>query len=866
MTKLRFTLIVLLTLRMSVPAGAATEKVLHNFINLPDGANPQSNLVADSAGNLYGTTYYGGEHQLGAVIRLSQAADGGWVERVIYSFSGTDGALPASALVLDSAGNLFGTTSRGGIQGANCDGCGVVFELTPGSNGKWSQTILHSFAGSDGSFPVASLIFDSQGNLYGTTEAGGPGSQGTVFELMHLSGGWQESILYAFYGGLDGSTPTAPLAFDTKGDIFSTTQYGGNVNCGGVGEAPGCGTVFELVPQSDGSWNESVLYSFSDDPAFLNNSTGLLIGPSGDLYGTTSGGTSPYGSVFRLRPTTDGNWAFEILYSFAGGSDGDAPSAGLTFNAGKLYGTTQYGGVLSTGVIPSLSTACPYTIGCGTVFELAPQLGGAWSERVIHSFSGAKDGSEPLASVIADPAGHLYVATLAGGGGGCDYLSKGCGAVVELSARTNGQWELTVLYQFAAKDGDSPQSTLIADSAGNLYGTTNIGGNGLGYLYGQGGEDCAYGCGTVFEMSPTLNSGWTRRILYNFTGVNGDGTFPSGNLTFDSAGNLYGATEFGGSSGWGAVFELMPYADGNWKEVVLYSFGGDSDGYYPLAGLVIDEGGNLYGTTEQGGAYRMGTVFKLSPSSSGTWTKTTLHGFSGANGDGSYPRSTLIFDASGNLYGTTEYGGSGECENYCGTVFELSPVSERSGSWRETVLYAFSGKNGDGAYPLGNVVFDAAGDLYGTTSEGGTASSCPNGDTCGTVFKLTRGIGGWTESIVYSFGSYSGDGTGPSGGLTLDGNGNMYGTTSGAVVGTGFAPGTVFKLAPSSEDGWTESIVHSFSGYPSDGGCPTANVTFDGKGNLYGTTSGGGAGDGEGVFCGFENWVPAGGTVFEISP
>jgi uncharacterized repeat protein (TIGR03803 family) len=856
----RFLIALVVALVSADSTWAAQEKILHDFVDLPHGANPQSSLTADAAGNLYGTAYGGGKHAAGAVFRLSKGSDGVWTESVLYSFFGlADGGNPIGSLIWDSAGSLYGTTTYGGYSNSGgCNGgCGVVFKLTPGSGGNWSQSVLYSFRGyqGDGSNPSAALVFDSGGNLYGTTQYGGPSNSGTVFKLTPApSSGWTESVLYAFSGGADGAYPGAGLTFDKVGNLYSTTASGGDLNCGGF---PGCGTVFELVLQTNGTWKETVLHNFQGTPAFLNLSTSVLVDSHGDLYGTTSTGEFFYGSVFRLRRHARDDWNYETLYSFAGGKDGYAPSAGLIFDArGRLYGTTQYGGVISG------QTPCPYQIGCGTVFEITPHSGGASTENVLHRFTGGGDGAQPLASLISDQSGNLYTPASAGGGGGCDYFSVGCGVVLKLSPRRGGKWAADALYHFAASDGYSPQSTLIADSSGDLYGTTNAGGEGPGYFEGIGGQDCPYGCGTVFMVTRSSGGNWNRKVLYSFTGISGDGSFPWGNLTFDGAGNLYGTTEFGGAYGWGTVFELMPSSGWGWKEIVIYSFTGTSDGSQPVAGLIFDAAGNLYGTTSLGGdnpscSDGCGTVFKLSPSGN-AWTETVLYSFAGTNGDGAIPTASLIFDAAGNLYGTTSLGGGGDCGiGHCGTAFQLSPVT---GGWKETVLHAFIGANGDGAGPQGNLTLDDGGDLYGTTFEGGTRNNyCPMGTTCGTVFKLTHRSGAWKETTIHSFGSHDGDGTFPAAGLTFDVAGNLYGTTGG---GGAKDWGTVFKLARSSGGDWTESVIHSFAGYPSDGADPIANVTLDSEGNLYGTTSVGGAGGGGG-FGGFQSF---GGTVFEIRP
>jgi uncharacterized repeat protein (TIGR03803 family) len=430
----------ILTLVCATSAWAAREKILHNFVNLPHGANPQANLIADTAGNLYGTTYNGGEHALGAVFKLSQGSDGKWAESVLCSFLGAaDGSYPTGGLVWDSAGSLYGTTTYGGyFNDSSCNGgCGVVFKLTPVSGGKWLETVLYSFRGSgnnngDGSSPGGSLVFDSVGSLYGTTQDGGASNRGIVFKLAPTSSGdWTESILYAFSGGTDGAYPGTSVTFDQTGNLYGTTAEGGDPSCSGRNNA-GCGTVFQLTPRANGIWKEIVLYSFQYPVyLFFSSSPNLVVDSRGALYGTTSNGGLNFGSVFRLRRKSKEKWNYETLYNFAGGSDGSYPLAGLMLDAvGRLYGTTEFGGVISG------KTPCPYQVGCGTIFQLTPHSGAAWTERVVHKFSGGKDGAEPLGSLISDQKGNLYATASAGGGGGCDYLSVGCGAVVKLSPGT----------------------------------------------------------------------------------------------------------------------------------------------------------------------------------------------------------------------------------------------------------------------------------------------------------------------------------------------------------------------------------------------------------------------------------------------
>ena len=363
----------------------------------------------------------------------------------------------------------------------------------------------------------------------------------------------------------------------------------------------------------------------------------------------------------------------------------------------------------------------------------------------------------------------------------------------------------TVLYSFTGANGDGyyPAAAVVMDSAGNLYGTTVYGG--------------ANGDGTVFKLSPS----GVETILHSFTGTNGDGSDPYGGLIMDSAENLYGVTVFGGKNNAGTVFRISP----NGKEKILYTFGNKkSDGASPNAALVMDSAGNLYGTTFGGGgtycSLGCGTVFKLSPSRK----ETILYRFGNTNNDGVWPSASLFMDSAGDLYGTTSKGGA----NGDGTIFELSP----SGS--ETILYSFTGVNGDGANPVAGLIMDSEGNFYGTTSNGGD-SICDDG--CGTVFKFSQS---GAETILYSFTGRDHFGASPEAGLVMDSVGNLYGTTlnGGSDYCSEIGCGTVFRL---SSNGGAESTLHRFTGTTGDGSNPSAGLIMDDAGNLYGTTQGGGA-------------------------
>ncbi len=401
------------------------------------------------------------------------------------------------------------------------------------------------------------------------------------------------------------------------------------------------------------------------------------------------------------------------------------------------------------------------------IFVLAPGVWAASKYKTLHKFTGGSDGGFADAGLIFDTDGNLYGTTNSGG-------AYAYGTVFKLTPNQNGSWTENVLYSFTGgTDGNYPMAGLIFDRAGNLYGTTGLGGN-LSYCYGRG-------CGAVFKLTPNLDGSWTESVLHSFT--TNDGQAPEAGLIFDSAGNLYGTTYFGGAYGYGVAFELSPNADGSWKESVLHSFTGSKDGSEPQAGLTFDQAGNLYGTTWEGGAYGYGVVFELTPNPDGSWKEKVLHRFTGGK-DGSYPYGGLIFDEAGNLYSTTFWGGNLNCgPSYgCGTIFKLSPNPD--GSWKEKVLHQFS--NGkDGGYPYTGVIFDGAGNLYGTSVSGGTYGK-------GVVFKLAPDSnGGWHETVLHTFAEHPG--AYPTAGVIFDTTGNLYGTTYGEGP-TNF--GSVFEITP----------------------------------------------------------------------
>jgi uncharacterized repeat protein (TIGR03803 family) len=390
---------------------AASFKVLHTFNGPSDGQFPQGNLIFDNAGNLYGTTARGGLYDFGTVFELSPYGNGNWTETILYNFQGSaDGGCPITGLVMDAQGNLYGTTQIGGVQNGYClGGCGVVFELTPGSTG-WNYQVIYSFNNvPDGAFPSGDLIFDSAGNLYGVTSGGGsegvcvgvfPGC-GTVFELVKANG-WQDQILHRFYYSLtDGDYPSGKLVFDSQGNLYGTTESGG---AGAHGLYHG--TVFEMKP-SNGSWTESLIYDFCQKVNCDDGSgpSAGMIAINGQLYGTAgSGGASGYyGGVFKLQKSgtsvVESSYLFEI-------TDGAEPVAPVLYRDGSLYGVTEQGGI-QNGV------CALFQMGNGVVFQLS-LVNKIPEETVLYEFTGGADGCGPVGGLAADTAGNLYGTTSQG--------------------------------------------------------------------------------------------------------------------------------------------------------------------------------------------------------------------------------------------------------------------------------------------------------------------------------------------------------------------------------------------------------------------------------------------------------------------
>jgi len=418
------------------------------------------------------------------------------------------------------------------------------------------------------------------------------------------------------------------------------------------------------------------------------------------------------------------------------------------------------------------------------------------------------------------------------------YCTQCAVVFVMACALAAGQAREKVLYSFGANpnDGYNPNGGLVFDGAGNLYGTAQF-----------GGSQCHSECGIVFELSPSQNGSWTETILYNFCSQSNcaDGQFPQAGLVFDSAGNLYGTTLTGGSHGSGVVFKLSPPSapGADWTETVLWSLGGPGDGGGPYSKLTLDALGNLYGTTSQA-QLGPGAVFELSPGPAG-WTEKVLYTFCLSYpdcSDGAEPMAGVTFDKSGNLFGTTRFGGHGSGEGW-GVVYELSPA--QGGNWTETTIHLFSSKGGGQPFSILN--FDNAGNLYGTVSQGGSDGLAQ----CGGVFRLSPIQGGWKGGIL-PFNDSGVDGCQPQAGVFVDNKTrSVYGTTHS---GGNFDAGIAFKIT-----GLTLTTLYTFCSQPSctDGARPASFLTPH-AGKLYGTTTEGGTSS----VCGQLGC----GVVFQLAP
>ncbi|HEX4119960.1 MAG TPA: choice-of-anchor tandem repeat GloVer-containing protein [Verrucomicrobiae bacterium] len=688
-----------------------TISTLYNFTNGVDGAFPEAGLDLANDGNFYGCTVEGGTNNTGVVFKMTPAG----LFTPLYSFSalaanGTnrDGASPAGNLTQARDGNLYGTASAGGAGNS-----GTLFQISLSG----SFHAMYSFSAlngeddnMDGSDPEAALIQGTDGNLYGTTYAGGTNGFGTLF-TYDLSQN-QLSTLYVFQNSSDGANPLAALVQGTDGDFYGTASEGGSKDYG---------TLFRMT--STGAF--SPLYSFTDGADGANPAAPLIQGADGKFYGTSAGSQSESGSVFSV--TT--NKTFNSIYSFTGGDDGANPTAALVLMAnGFFFGTTSGGGTNDVGAIFSISPAGAFAPvasflggvdgndpmaplvegpnntfygttydggndGKGVIFEVT--AGGAFNP--IYSFTNGADGGFPYAGLTLGTDGNFYGECITGG-------SNDSGVLFKMTP----QGAFTALHSMkSSTDGYHPMGGLVEGTNGNFYGTANVGGISLPPQY-------LTPSGTIFEMTP----GGQVTNLHTFT--NGiDGGNPQSGLTLGSDGNFYGTTTTGGkqppvfppATNWlGTIFKITP--DGVLTQ--LYKFTNGADGGVPRSTLVQVANGNFYGTASTGGGKNhYGTIFEITPGGA----FTPLYAFT--NGiDGAAPVAGLTQGPDGNLYGTASSGGA---YGY-GTIFDITT----NGTF--TVLYSFFGTN-DGSTPMAALLLGTDGNFYGTASLGGLSDS-------GTVFEL----------------------------------------------------------------------------------------------------------------------------------
>jgi uncharacterized repeat protein (TIGR03803 family) len=696
---------------------------------------------------------------------MAQAA-GGVTLNTLFSFgtnyTNLDGLGPAAGLIQGTDGSLYGTTPSGGTNGL-----GTVFKITTNA----VYTNFFSFNDTNGATPAGALVQGSDGNLYGVTTDGGAYELGTVFKIT--TNGLLTTLIS--FNGTNGANPGTTLAAATNGVLYGTTQNGGT-NDPYLG---GDGTVFKIT--TNGVF--SSIYSFANGTDGANPVAGLTRGKDGNFYGTTqSGGTNGDGSVFKI--TTNG--VFTTLYSFKGGNDGSTPSAELILGKdGNFYGTASAGGSNDVDLG-----------GDGTIFKVTP----AGVLTSLHSFN-TTNGDYPQTPLVQGTDNLLYGTTPSGG-----LFDLGIGFKIS----TNGVF--TQLLSFNGADGAQPQAGLVQASDGNYYGTTTI--NGVFNILN--------GNGIVYRM--TTNGAIT--VLYVFGDVNTNGSTPVAGLLLGPDGDFYGTTTYGGSNhgSFGSVFKLAT----NGTYTVLASFNG-TNGAYPEAGLVLGPGGNLYGTTACGGTNSItnggaGTIFKVTTNG----VLTSLASFNVT--DGATPLAGLALAADGNFYGTTAYGGTNNlAAGGYGTVFRASTNGTL------TRLHSFNNTNG--ANPLGGLAVGPDGNLYGTTENGGTIDLANGGD--GTIFKITTS---GTLTRLHSFNVTNG--ANPAAGLAVGTNGLLYGTTQfgGTNDLDSGGDGTIFSISTNG----TFSSVYSFAN-GNDGANPAAALLLGADDNFYGTASTDGAG-GSGVF------------------
>jgi uncharacterized repeat protein (TIGR03803 family) len=395
----------------------------------------------------------------------------------------------------------------------------LVVVLATGARAAAGGKVIYSFAGDeDGEYTDTDLVIDSAGSLYGSSVLGGDFGSGTVFRLTPSGHNWIHTVLYSFTGGTDGGEPYKGVTLDPQGNIYGTAVTGGTGACEG-----GCGVAYKLT-NSGGTWTQHVIHFFSGGNDGSGPGAGLTIDDQGNLFGMApTGGAYGLGLIYRLHPEASGSWTFKVVHAFTGGADGATGSAGrLLLQAGHIYGVATAGGANGKGV----------------AFELTPSGTSGWSFRTIYAFMGQPDAGFPYGGLLLDASGNLYGTTYYDG-------ANNLGCVYQLSPAAMGRWTERVLYSFrGGADGQNSISNLVADAAGNLYGTTS-----------EGGAGCS--CGIIFKLARGVNGTWTESVVHRFHGAP-DAAFIYNGMVGDSAGNFYGASVHGGTDDEGAIYKFTP--------------------------------------------------------------------------------------------------------------------------------------------------------------------------------------------------------------------------------------------------------------------------------------------------------------------
>jgi uncharacterized repeat protein (TIGR03803 family) len=824
------------------------ESRLYSFPGTSEGANPNGPLTLDGHGNLYGTTAYGGgEVNDGTLFKIDTAG----FFTTLYRFGPLGVALPTAPVVIDALGNIYGSTYWGpGLSDRHA--LGTIYKFDTSGN----ATILSRFYSNYTGVNPSGLLVDAAGNFYGTAFTGTGGFYGNSAVIFKVDSSGNETILHHF----PNSFGFGPILLDSNGNIYGTSGVGGTNNVGILYKVDPAGNKTVLynfsssvpefnlsfIDKSGNLFGESAnaifefdttgqlttLYNFPSSGSACPNGiqlSGLIQGPDGNLYGTASSGgigpmscTQGYGTVFELSHST----APQPQISLSSPTLQFSPIAVGSSETLSLTVTNTGGGTLSAN--PSIGTSQSYSIvgdtctagldsgrSCTIDIRFAPVTITIHDAILLLQTNTIHNPSVPLQGVgtgVSADVSALQFGTVSYGSSQIlpvNVTNHGIPGVVTLQAVITGVKGAPPSQSFQILD--TRQNTCLAGIASKqscslpveFYPTAPGAFQELLTITPSGGA-LPFTVELEGTATPVYSGPYTQlSFLHVFTG-GADGAGPVATVTADSLGNLYGTTQSGGVDGAGVVFKLDPTG----RESVLYTFTGGADGGAPQAPVILDAQGNLYGTTNAGGSScSCGVVFKLDPSGK----ETVLHAFLGGPSDGAFPAySGVVTDALGNLYGTTVNGGAGA--GGPGTVYKINPGGA------ETLLYSFTGGT-DGAYPEATPTLDSSGNLYGTANQGGDPASV------GTLFKIDSA---GHETTLHKFTGSPKDGAYPDGPLLLDKQGNLYGTTLQGGNDNFTGDGTIFQFTPAG----VRTLLASFASSPL--ASPSGSLVHDKAGNFYG--------------------------------